>query len=83
MKYVMLNMFRNDSVTSDLSVDRRRGNQVKILNDPVTVNRESGKKTIVQQSMRRNVMTWICESGNLLVMRDEASEQGIASKKYK
>lgn len=29
--------------------------------------------------MRRIVMVLICESGNLLVIKDEASEQGIAS----
>ena len=45
-----------------------KGNQVQVLNDPVTVSGEKGCNAIVLMSMRRCSRTMIRKSGNLLKM---------------
>ena len=53
-----------------------KGNQVRILSDPVTVNGETGRKEplcFVHEKGR--LMSAIRESGNLLEIRCKASEE--------
>ena len=45
---------------------RLRGNQVKFLSDPVTVNREYASEMSLARQLRRQKDMLICKSGNLL-----------------